>query len=156
MKHIFSLVPRLLPVFKSFTQKNAREHGKIRHVHEIRWKGLCALCTLFTTLYAKGHLDTLAILACTSMSIQVCLPSCLSIILLPVNVCTLSAKSLPPDIKHMMNFTRFPHFSACKTGEAWVWGYRIFFHSRTNSLLGRQALPKHSSWWDIIHSFTKT
>ena len=126
-----SLVPRLLPVLHT---EKAREHGKIHHMRDMRWKGIAMARAPFKNLHF------LPVQACLYLAIQVCLVQLFAIVLLRLKarcVCVCRVRSLV----HMMNFTMLPCFSACiiekkkKTSEEPWFEARALAHSVLSSLL---------------------
>ena len=81
---------------------------------------VCAPFKKPSTRKVASILTFLVILACASMSIPG--NSSLSVTVEFQCLCT----TLLPDVMHVMNFTRLPHFSVCiieKLGGTWVQGY---------------------------------
>ena len=122
--------------FFNDAHRKTREPGKIHHVRDVRWKGLGKRAhslkniaherslvylhfLLSWPVRACGDSSCLAQLSFRRASPSKCLILCIYACAAP------GAKSLPPDVTHVMNFTRLPRFSTCiieKLGGAWVRG----------------------------------
>ena len=113
--------------FFSDARRKTREPGKIHDVRDVRWKGLGAMHAYTSHIYwekcnrkTAGLSNLNLVQARTARNVSI-LVTFGVLYLLKLWACR--TKSLPPDVTHVMNFTRLPHFSACiieKLGGAWV------------------------------------
>ena len=123
--------------FFNDARRKTREPGKIHHVRDVKWKGLGKRAHSLKNIAHERSLVYLHFLL--SWPVRACDDSsCLAQLSFRCAspskrlICVRCAKSLPPDVTHVMNFTRLSCFSACIVENWEEPGYEARVHKQAH------------------------